>query len=63
MRPVPKSINEKIVRGFLAQEISAQEAIIDKVPVFGKRYCDAVDKIEDLEDVMEALSETPRRVR
>lgn len=57
MKHVQPSINEKIVRSFLSREMATQESIIDRVPVFGKRYHDAVDRLEDLEVVGEALDE------
>lgn len=50
------AIDKRIVRNFIARELAAQEAIIDKVPVFSKSYQDAVDRIEDLEEVHAALT-------
>ncbi len=60
MKLGPQFTNEKIVRGFLAREMEVQEEIIAVAPVFGKRYNNAVDRLEDLEAVREALDDVLR---
>ena len=48
-------IDERIVRAFLEREVLAAEEVIDRTLVFGKRYNDAVDRVEEIEAVTEAL--------
>jgi hypothetical protein len=50
-------IDERIVRAFLDREVMVAEEIIDRVPVFGKKYNDAVDRVEEIEAVTEAIDE------
>lgn len=52
------NIDERIVRAFLERETLAAEEVIDRVPVFSKKYNDAVDRVEEIEAVTEALDAT-----
>ena len=47
--------NEQVVRSFLRRELLSAEGSIEQVPVFSKRYNDAVDRAEEVEAAMEAL--------
>jgi len=59
------SIDERIVRGFLEREALAAEDVIDRVPVFGQKYGEAVDRIEEIDATTEALDAvcSSRKVR
>jgi len=55
------SIDERIVQRFLEREEDRAQAIVDVAPVFGKRYDAAVERLEEIEDVREALGELLQR--
>lgn len=48
-------LDVQLVRRFLQNESDAAEDIIDRVPVFSGRYNRAVDRLEEVKDVLEAL--------
>jgi len=43
----------KLVRSYLQKKAEEQQAIIDKVPVYGKRWTSAVDEIEEIEELLQ----------
>jgi hypothetical protein len=49
------SIDERIVRGFLNGEENRAEEVVDYAPVYGKRYSDACERIDEIKEVREAL--------
>ena len=42
-----------LVRAYLTRKAEEQQAIIDKVPVFSKRYGAAVDELEEIEALLQ----------
>lgn len=50
-------LNARIVQRFIDREINAAQGIVDVVPVFGRRYRSAVDRLEELEAVQEAFAD------
>lgn len=51
--PIP--LNKRHLHAYLLRMAAEQEAIIDKAPVFGKRYGTAVDELEEIEDLINQL--------
>lgn len=46
------TVGQRLVRSYLLKKAEEQQAIIDKVPVFGKRYSAAVDELEEIEELL-----------
>ena len=44
---------EPEIRGYLLRRHKAAQEIIDKVKVFSKKYNDAVDDLEEIEDLLQ----------
>jgi hypothetical protein len=54
-RVAEEPLDRRLVRGFIERERDAAEEIIDRVPVFSRKYNLAVDRLEEIRDVLEAL--------
>lgn len=46
------AVNKRLLGSYLMRRIEAQHKVIDHVPVFSKRYRDAVDELEEIEDLL-----------
>lgn len=46
------AMNRRLLRAFLLRKIEEQQKVIDTAPVFGKRYSDAVDELEEVEELL-----------
>lgn len=46
------SMHKRLLRAFLLRKIEEQQKVIDTAPVFGKRYNDAVDELEEVEELL-----------
>lgn len=50
--PAHSTMDKRLLERYLVRRIEAQHEIIDHVPVFSKRYGDAVDELEEVEDLL-----------
>lgn len=48
-----QKLSERLMRGYLSRRADTLQEVIDTVPVFGKRYNDACDELEEIEDALE----------
>lgn len=46
------TVDRHLMRSYLMRKAQQQQAIIDSVPVFSKRYGAAVDELEEIEELI-----------
>lgn len=50
------SLPKQLVTAYLHRKAQEQQAVIDKAPVFGKRYGAAVDELEEIKDLLQQVN-------
>lgn len=54
-----KKFEQGLLRAFLFRKAQEQQAIIDRVAVYSKRYGAAVDELEEIEELLEYVKGNP----
>jgi hypothetical protein len=54
-RVAEEPLDRHLVRSFIVRECNTAEEVIDRAPVFSRKYNLAVDRLEEIKDVLEAL--------
>ena len=49
-------LDKCLLRAYLLRKAQEQQDIIDRAPVFGKRYGAAVDELEEIRELLESVS-------
>ena len=51
-----KAIDKRLLRAYLLRKAHEQQEILESVPVFGKRYGDAVEELEEINELLQSVA-------
>ena len=58
-----RTIGDRLLHGYLSRRVDTLQEVVDTSRVFSRRYNAAVDELEELEELSEALATERRSTR